>query len=179
MKKFRIKYHLLYERDNPIATVTPYRVTLFGRRHIEYFREVKENFERVLDELSFQHPYMNFYIGNDGDFDRIATSDIRCLIGRCGKENITANLALPYPKSNIDLLEMQFNSVIILLRSTVFNRKRRLRREIIGWLKNVICSLPIRYTNAVERGRPTHGRREKTYRENLKSRPMGGKLTIK
>lgn len=88
-------------------------MTLFGRRHIEYFREVKGNLKRMLDELSFQHPYMDFYIGNDGAFDRIATSDIRCLIDRCGKENITVNLALPYPKANMDLLETQFNSVII------------------------------------------------------------------
>lgn len=86
-------------------------MTLFGRRHIEYFREVKGNFERALDELSFQHPYMNFYIRNDGDFDRIATSDIRCLIGRRGKENITANLVLPYPKANIIYLK---RSLIVL-----------------------------------------------------------------
>ncbi len=52
---------------------------------------------------------MDFY----GDFDRIATSVIRRLIDRRGKENITINLVLPYPKANMDLLEKQFDSVII------------------------------------------------------------------
>lgn len=91
----------------------PYRVTLFGHRYIDCFREVEENLERVLGELSLQHPYMDFYVGNDGDFDRIATSGIRRLIDRRGKENITINLVLPYPKASMDLLEKQFDSVII------------------------------------------------------------------
>lgn len=91
----------------------PYRVTLFGHRYIDHFHEVGENLERVLDELSLQHPYMDFYVGNDGDFDRIATSVIRRLIDRRGKENITINLVLPYPKANMDLLEKQFDRVII------------------------------------------------------------------
>lgn len=91
----------------------PYRVTLFGHRYINHFREVEENLERVLDELSLQHPYMDFYVGNDGDFDRIAASVIRRLIDRRGKENFTINLVLPYPKANMDLLEKQFDSVMI------------------------------------------------------------------
>lgn len=90
-----------------------YRVTLFGHRYIDHFREVEENLERVLDELSLQHPYMDFYVGNDGDFDRIATSIIRRLIDRRGRENFTINLVLPYPKANMDLLEKQFDSVMI------------------------------------------------------------------
>lgn len=91
----------------------PYRVTLFGHRYIDHFREVEENLVRGLDELSLQHPYVDFYIGNDGDFDLIATSAIRRLIERRGKENITINLVLPYPKANMDLLEKQFDSVVI------------------------------------------------------------------
>ena len=90
-----------------------YRVTLFGHRYIDHFREVEENLKRVLDELSLQHPYMDFYVGNDGDFDRIATSVIRRLIDRRGRENFTINLVLPYPKANMDLLEKQFDSVMI------------------------------------------------------------------
>ena len=68
---------------------------------------------RVLDELSLQHPYMDFYVGNNGDFDRIATSVILRLIDRWGKENFSINLVLPYPKANMDLLEKQFDSVMI------------------------------------------------------------------
>ena len=56
---------------------------------------------------------MDFYVGNDGDFDRIATSVIRRLIDRRGRENFTINLVLPYPKANMDLLEKQFDSVMI------------------------------------------------------------------
>lgn len=69
--------------------------------------------ERVLDELLFQYPYMDFYIGNDGNFDRIATSTIRRLIDRRGKEYFVLNLALPYHKANMDLFEKQFEGVMI------------------------------------------------------------------
>ena len=91
----------------------PYRVTLFGHRYIDHFREVEENLDVILDEISLQHPYMDFYVGNDGDFDRIATAVIRRLMDRRGKENFTINLVLPYPKANMDLLENQFDCVMI------------------------------------------------------------------
>ena len=90
------------------AYFDPYRVTLFGHRYIDRFREVDEGLDRVLNELVLQHPYIDFYIGNDGDFD----SAIRRLIQRCGKENITINLVFAYPKADIDMLEKQFDSVI-------------------------------------------------------------------
>lgn len=95
------------------AYFDPYRDTLFGHRYIDCFREVDEELDRVLNELVLKHPYIDFYIGNDGDFDRMATSAIRRLIQRCGKENITINLVFAYPKADIDMLEKQFDSVII------------------------------------------------------------------
>ena len=95
------------------AYFDPYRVTLFGHRYIDHFREVDEGLDRVLNELVLKHPYIDFYIGNDGDFDHMATSAIRRLIQCCGKENITINLVFAYPKADIDMLEKQFDSVII------------------------------------------------------------------
>lgn len=59
------------------AYFDPHRVTLFGHRYIDRFREVDEGLDRVLNELVLKHPYIDFYIGNDGDFDRMATSAIR------------------------------------------------------------------------------------------------------
>lgn len=96
------------------AYFDPYRVTLFGHRYIDRFREVDEELDRVLNELVLKHPYIDFYIGNDGDFDRMATSAIRRLIQRCGKENITINLVFAYPKADIDMLEHGIEDTVFL-----------------------------------------------------------------
>lgn len=110
-----IRNLIIYEKRDCImfGYFDPYRVTLFGHRYIEHFHEAEEKLNRVLEELILKHRYIDFYIGNDGDFDTIATSAIRQLVKRFGKENIAINLVLAYPKANMDLYEEQFDSVII------------------------------------------------------------------
>ena len=57
----------------------PCRVTLIGHRYIERFRDVEERLVNMLNILADQHSYLDFYIGNDGEFDILATSAIRSL----------------------------------------------------------------------------------------------------
>ena len=91
----------------------PYRATLIGHRYIERFRDVEVRLVNMLNILADQHPYLDLYIGNDGEFDILATSAIRRLIKRRGKENYTLNLVLPYAKANMDLLAKQYDNVIL------------------------------------------------------------------
>ena len=90
-----------------------YRATLIGHRYIERFRDVEVRLVNMLNILADQHPYLDFYIGNDGEFDILATSAIRRLIKRRGNENYTLNLVLPYAKANMDLLAKQYDNVIL------------------------------------------------------------------
>ena len=131
----------------------PYRVTLFGHRYIDHFREVEENLVRVLDELSLQHPYMDFYVGNNGDFDRIATSVILRLMDRWGKENFSINLVLPYPKANMDLLEKQFDSVMIPPTLHNVHPKAAITERNRWMVENCDLLIAHWYMNAAERGR--------------------------
>lgn len=121
----------------------PYRVTLFGHRYIDRFQEVNEELERVLNKLVRQHTYIDFYIGNDGDFDRIATSAIRRLINRFGKENLTINLVLAYPKADMDMLEEQYDSVIIPPSLNHVHPKAAIKERNRWMVEN--CNLLIAY----------------------------------
>ena len=76
------------------AYFDPYRVTLFGHRYIDCFREVDEELDRVLNELVLKHPYIDFYIGNDGDFDRMADTEVDSTL-RKRKYNNQSGFCLP------------------------------------------------------------------------------------
>ena len=91
----------------------PYRVAFIGHRYIEHFQEVEVRLVDVLNMLADQHPYLDFYIGNYGEYDILATSAVRRLIERCGKENYTLNLVLPYAKANMDFLAKQYDNIIL------------------------------------------------------------------
>ncbi len=64
--------------------------------HREVFEEsVKENIERLVEQLIIRHGVNEFWVGNYGGFDSIAARAVRRL-----KEtyNIELNLILPYLK---------------------------------------------------------------------------------
>lgn len=102
----------MFERDF-FPIFKPYRVTFIGHRYIEEFNRVEERLTTILDELANQHQYIDFYIGNNGEFDTIATSAVRRLIEKGGKENFSLSLVLPYTKADMEFLEEQFDDVII------------------------------------------------------------------
>lgn len=102
----------MYDEDL-FPVFKPYRVTFIGHRYIDEFNKVEEHLTTILDELANQHPYIDFYIGNNGEFDTIATSVVRRLIEKGGKENFSLTLVLPYAKADMEFLEEQFDDVII------------------------------------------------------------------
>ena len=91
----------------------PCHVTFIGHRYIERFREVEVRLVDVLNMLADQHPYLDSYIGNNGEFDILATSAVCRLMERRGKENYTLNLVLPYVKANMDFLAKQYDNIIL------------------------------------------------------------------
>lgn len=102
----------MYTRDF-FPIFKPYRVTFIGHRYIDEFNRVEERLTTILDELANQHQYIDFYIGNNGEFDTIATSAVRRLIEVGGKENFSLSLVLPYVKAGMEYFEEQFDDVII------------------------------------------------------------------
>lgn len=57
--------------------------------------------------------YVDFYVGNDGEFDMIATSVIRWARKTIRDDNSSLNLVLPYAKAGMEYMEKSFDSIII------------------------------------------------------------------
>ncbi len=90
-----------------------YHVTFAGHRRVENFLEAEEKLERILLNLLKDKEYVEFYVSNDGGFDIMATSVIRRARKLYGEDNSTVNLVLAYKKADLELLEKQFDFVII------------------------------------------------------------------
>ncbi len=90
-----------------------YSVTFARHREIYNYREVEEKLYNIITELLQTKEFIDFYVGNDGEFDITATSIIRTLRKDIRDDNSTLNLVLPYPKANMDMFEEAFDSVFI------------------------------------------------------------------
>lgn len=90
-----------------------YRVTFAGHREVDDFREIESKLYDTVSNIVRTHEFTEFYVGSDGEFDILATSVIRQVRRAQGEERCAINLVLPYVKSNLDIIEHQFDSVII------------------------------------------------------------------
>ena len=90
-----------------------FRVTFAGHRVIDDARRVESDLYDVLSKIVREHEFTEFFVGDNGDFDILATSVIRRVRRAQGEEKCAINLVLPYTKSNLEIIEHQFDSVII------------------------------------------------------------------
>lgn len=86
-------------------------VTFAGHRVIDDARRVESDLYDVLSEIVREHEFTEFYVGDNGEFDILATSVIRRVRKVQGEEKCALCLVLPYARA--DLIERQFDSVII------------------------------------------------------------------
>ncbi len=90
-----------------------YRVTFAGHRALEGARAVEAKLFESIRGVVAVHEFTEFYVGDNGDFDILATSTVRRVRREMGKERCAVNLVLPYKKANSDIIEEQFDGVII------------------------------------------------------------------
>lgn len=90
-----------------------FRVTFAGHRAIDDARGVESDLYDAVSEIVRTHEFTEFYVGDNGDFDILATSVIRRVRKAQGEEKCALCLVLPYARANLDLIEPQFDSVII------------------------------------------------------------------
>ena len=55
----------------------PYTVSFFGHREIDHFFKAEEQTERIIRKLLDEHPFVEFLVGRDGEYDQIVSSTIR------------------------------------------------------------------------------------------------------
>ena len=90
-----------------------YRVALFGHRDFCAHRRLDDTLYLYLKELLRTKPFVEIYIGRDGEFDRYAASVVKRVQNAMGKENSELNLVLPYIKKDIEDFEKYYDRVII------------------------------------------------------------------
>lgn len=90
-----------------------YRVALFGHRDFGAHRRLDDTLYPYLKELLRTKPFVEIYIGRDGEFDIYAASIVKRVQEAMGKENSELNLVLPYMEKDIEDFEKYYDRVII------------------------------------------------------------------
>ncbi len=87
-----------------------YTISLFGNRRITNGRLAEARLDEVLSDIIATHEHTTVLIGRNGDFDLLASSVIRRLQSRMGKERCTHILVLPYPTKDLRENEAAFSA---------------------------------------------------------------------
>lgn len=93
--------------------IVPFIVSLFGHRQIEDWRQLDDQFTRLIKKLLQTKTYVSFLIGRNGEFDEYAASMIKTVQRETGKENSDITLVLPYTVANMEYYESYYDSIVI------------------------------------------------------------------
>ena len=93
--------------------MTPYRIALIGHRDIYEYHRVQDGLEDCLRSLLQQKPFIEVYLGYNGDFDKIAASVIRRVQAELGSERCAMTLVLPYQNAHLHDFEKRYDSIYI------------------------------------------------------------------
>ena len=74
-----------------------YTVSFFGHRYIDNISAIEDKLEPIIENLLRTKEYVEFLVGRNGDFDRIAASVVRRVKKRLDYGNCELILILPYP----------------------------------------------------------------------------------
>lgn len=90
-----------------------YRVALFGHRDFYAHRRLDDTLYPLLKDLLRTKPFVEIYIGRDGEFDRYAASVVKRVQDAMGKERCELNFVLPYKKKDIEYYEDYYDEIMI------------------------------------------------------------------
>ena len=86
-----------------------YTVSLFGHRYIDNVSDVEDKLDPIIENLLKTKEYVEFLIGRNGEFDRIAASTIRRVRRRLEHEDCSLILILPYVTAEYENNEEYFH----------------------------------------------------------------------
>ena len=90
-----------------------FKVALFGHRRFNEHWVLDKHLLPLLRDLIRTKPFVEFYIGRNGEFDIYASTVIKRIQAMTGKENSSLICVLPYPEKDIEYYEKYYDSVII------------------------------------------------------------------
>lgn len=90
-----------------------YRVVLFGHRDFDGHEMLDERLCALLKKLLKTQPFLEIYIGRNGEFDRYAASAVKRMRHILGEERIALYCVLPYPCKDMEYYERYYDGVIV------------------------------------------------------------------
>lgn len=90
-----------------------YRIVLFGHRKFDNHESVEEYLYPFLSELIRTKPFVEMYIGRNGEFDIYTATIVKRVQKSMGKDNNELICVLPYPERDIQYYEKYYDNVII------------------------------------------------------------------
>ena len=76
-----------------------YRVAFFGHREVENHIYIEEKLLPIIEHLIKEHEYVEFLVGNDGEFDVLVASSVRKAKKLYRNDNSMLIWVMPYLKS--------------------------------------------------------------------------------
>lgn len=92
---------------------TTYRVVLFGHRDFSGHQALDKWLYPLLQDLIRTKPFLEIYIGRNGEFDLYAATVVKRLQNAMGKGNNELICVLPYPERDMVYYEEYYDSVMI------------------------------------------------------------------
>ncbi len=87
-----------------------FTVSFFGHRRINDVLRLEEVLEEIVCRLLREKEYIEFLVGRDGEFDRLATSIVKQCNRKMGTQNSTLVWVLPYPTAELRDNEESFRN---------------------------------------------------------------------
>lgn len=125
-----------------------YTVSFFGHREIPNPFLLEEKLMPILHELINSKEYVEFLVGRDGDFDRLAASAVKDAIQNFSSGNTSLILVQPYKRAeyrdNKESFEAFYDEVQICEKSSKAHPKAAIlvrNKQMIERSDLVICAL--------------------------------------
>lgn len=90
-----------------------YNVTFFGHRNFCIERKTEERLYAIVRDLILTKPYVDFFVGRNGDFDIFAASVVKRAQNAFGHDNSSLTLVLPYAQKDIEYYAQYYDNVMI------------------------------------------------------------------
>lgn len=90
-----------------------YRVVLFGHRDFDGHRKIEERLYQLLKDLIRTKPFVEIYIGRNGEFDIYVATIVKRVQAAMGKDNNEFICVLPYPEKDIEYYDDYYDNVMI------------------------------------------------------------------
>ena len=94
-------------------TDNTYRVVFFGHRNFNDHRTVDEKFLPLLKRLFLEKPYVELYIGRNGEFDIYAAMLVKHAQNAMGKANNELIAVFPYTQKHMEYFQNYYDTIII------------------------------------------------------------------